>query len=221
MMSKSYINRFVKRSMILNACKLSWFRKKWRKLNENNLTTAGNCFHAQSVEVGEGTYGELSVFHFGESDGKLKIGCYSSIAKNVNFLLGGEHIMSNLSTYPFKVKLLQAQNCEATSKGDIIVDDDVWIGYGATILSGVRIGQGAVVATGAVVTKDVPPYAIVGGVPAKIIKYRFSEEIIGKLLKIDFSKLTKEQIKEHIDDLYTPVTEDTNFDWLSKKDGEY
>ena len=100
------------------------------------------------------------------------IGNYISIAQNVHFLLDVEHFANHISTYPFKVKLLHSQKSESFSKGDIIIDDDVWIGYGATILSGVRIGQGAVVATGAVVTSDVPPYAIVGGVPAKVIKYR-------------------------------------------------
>lgn len=73
------------------------------------------------------------------------------------------------------------------------------------ILSGVHIGQGAVVAAGAVVTKDVPPYAIVGGVPAKVIKYRFSPEVIEQLLKLDYSKLTDDMIRERIDELYTSL----------------
>lgn len=73
------------------------------------------------------------------------------------------------------------------------------------ILSGVHIGQGAVVAAGAVVTKDVPPYAIVGGVPAKVIKYRFSPEVIEQLLELDYSKLTDDMIRERIDDLYTSL----------------
>lgn len=94
---------------------------------------------------------------------------------------------------------------DATSKGSIIVDDDVWIGYRATIMSGVHIGQGAVVAAGAVVTKDVPPYAIVGGVPARVIKYRFSPEVIEHLLKLDYSKLSDDMIREKIDDLYTSL----------------
>ncbi|MGN9105593.1 DapH/DapD/GlmU-related protein [Oliverpabstia intestinalis] len=99
---------------------------------------------------------------------------------------------------------------ESFAKGDIRVDDDVWIGYGASIMSGVHIGQGAVVAAGAVVTKDVPPYAIVGGVPAKVIKYRFEPEMIEELLKVDYSELTKEDIEKHIDDLYR-VCQETQF----------
>ena len=97
------------------------------------------------------------------------------------------------------------ESLEGTSKGDIIVADDVWIGYRATILSGVHIGQGAVIAAGAVVTKDVPPYAIVGGVPARVIKYRFPEEMVGELMRIDYSKLTEEMVREHIEDLYSAL----------------
>ena len=103
------------------------------------------------------------------------------------------------------------------SKGDIKVDDDVWIGYGATILSGVHIGQGVVVAAGSVVTRDVPPYAIVGGVPANVIKYRFSSDLIEELLMIDYSKLTKEEIKKHITDLYRPLIDKKQIAWMPKK----
>ena len=116
---------------------------------------------------------------------------------------------------------------EAISKGDITIDD-VWIGFRATILSGVHIGQGAVVAAGAVVTKDVPPYAIIGGVPAKIIKYRFSPEVIEQLLKLDYSKLTDDMIWERIDDLYnsldgkSPEGVEKLLAWFPKKtDEEY
>ena len=100
-------------------------------------------------------------------------------------------------------KEIKSNYLKENAKNDvnIVIDDDVWIGYGATIMSGVHIGQGAVVAAGAVVTKNVPPYAIVGGVPAKLIKYRFSSNMIEELLKIDYSKLPEEMIKGHIDEL--------------------
>ena len=117
-------------------------------------------------------------------------------------------------TYP----LIDDVKINSRSKGAIIVDDDVWIGYGATIMSGVHIGQGAVVAAGAVVTKDVPPYAIVGGVPAKVIKYRIEPEMIEELLKIDYGKLTKEDIAKHIDDLYTELNDPSQLDWMPKKE---
>ena len=84
-------------------------------------------------------------------------------------------------------------------------------------MSGVHIDQGAVVAAGAVVTKDVPPYAIVGGVPAKVIKYRFEPEMIEELLKVDYSKLTNEDIEKHIDDLYMELKDPSQLDWMPKK----
>jgi len=118
---------------------------------------------------------------------------------------------------------LNVQPFEAFSKGDITVDDDVWIGYGVTILSGVHIGQGAVVAAGAVVTHDVPPYAIVGGVPAKMIKYRFTPPVIDYMLTLDYGALTEELIKVHVNDLYTEIDgmelEDIEklFSWFPKK----
>jgi virginiamycin A acetyltransferase len=86
-------------------------------------------------------------------------------------MLGHDHTMLNISTYQFKAKIVKPGSLEAISKGDNTVDNDVWIGFRSTIMSGVHIGQGAVVAAGAVVTKDVPPYAIVGVVPARVIKY--------------------------------------------------
>ena len=116
--------------------------------------------------------------------------------------------------------------CEATSKGDIIIDDDVWIGYRSIILSGVHIGQGAVIAAGAVVTKDVPPYTIVGGVPAKVIKYRFTSEITDYLLTMDYSKLDQDMIERHIDALYMQIsTIEINelkriYDWFPKKEAK-
>lgn len=193
-------------------------KKRWREANRFNGTEIGNDInYPDSIYVGNESYGVLNVFNDVKSS-ELKIGNYCSIAANVIFLLGLEHSVNNISTFPFKVRTLQSDDKEAISKGSIIVEDDVWIGYGATIMGGVHICQGAVIAAGAVVTKDVPPYAIVGGVPAKIIKYRFSPEIINELMKVDYSKLTKEMIKEHIDDLYVELTDPKQVDWMPKKE---
>lgn len=98
-----------------------------------------------------------------------------------------------------------------------MVDDDVWIGSRATILSGVHIGQGAIVAAGSVVTRDVPPYAVVGGVPTRIIKYRFTEDIIKELLKIDYSKINASFVEIHTDLLYRKVDEQFSFIELPQK----
>lgn len=89
--------------------------------------------------------------------------------------------------------------------GGVRVDDDVWIGYRSTILDGVHLGQGSVIAAGSVVSSDVPPYAIVGGVPAKVIKYRFSQEIIDDLLRIDFNRIDQTWIEKNRTILYEPL----------------
>ncbi len=193
-------------------------RIKWRKRNPHNGTILKNPFNMDAVKVGNHSYGFLDVLRDGDR-GNLTIGHFCSIAANVMFVVSSEHNTKTVSTYPYKVRCLHTQASEAFSKGDIVVDDDVWIGYGATILSGVHIGQGAVVAAGAVVAKDVPPYAIVGGVPAKVIRYRFSPEIIEALMKVDYSRLTKEMVAEHVDDLYENLTDPAQLAWMPKKQG--
>ena len=200
---------------ILDRFNLILFRERWREKNRFNTTIAINLFDIDSVIIGKNTYGGIAVLNYNDFY-KLTIGNFCSIATDVMFILDADHYTNHISTFPFKVKLL-GEKQEGVSKGDIIVDDDVWIGYGATIMSGVHIGQGAVVAAGAVVTKDVPPYAIVGGVPAKVIKYRFEPVMIEELLKVDYSKLTKEDIEKHIDDLYTELKDPRQLDWMPKK----
>ena len=139
----------------------------------------------------------------------LKIGHLCSIAQEVMFILDGGHYTNHVSSYPFMSKMyLGDGGLDATSKGNIIVGDDVWIGYRSTILSGVEIGKGAIIAAGSVVTKDVPPYAIVGGNPAMVIKSRFSERIISKLMSLDFSLITKEAADKCLQELYLDITEE-------------
>lgn len=192
------------------------FRRRWRKANLHNSTTAAVPFNMDNVQIGKNTYGALNV-SMHNAENKLIVGNYCSIAPQVCFLLSSEHFTNHISTFPYKVQIMHSLEEESISKGDIIVDDDVWIGYGATIMSGVHIGQGAVVAAGAVVVKDVPPYAIVGGVPAKVIKYRFDENLIKELLKVDYSKLTKEIIATHENNLYEELTNVKQLEWMPKK----
>lgn len=191
--------------MIKRILKKIIFRRKWRKANKDNFTYAKNIFPIDCVEVGKGTYGGINVLNNIPSR-KLKIGAYCSIAEEVLFILGADHALDNVSTYPFKYRIIKNADYEAVSKGDIIVDDDVWIGQRTTIMSGVHIRQGAVIAAGAVVTKDVPAYSIVGGIPAKVIRYRFSDDIIHELLKLDLRKLTDDVIKEYEDCFYEKIT---------------
>lgn len=195
-----------------------YFYRQWRRLNQHNETQPYCVFDPNSVQVGLGTYGLIDLQN--QTDSRLFIGNYCSIAKDVLFLVGDDHYTNHISTYPFRVMSLKECEHESTSKGNIVVDDDVWIGSRATIMSGVHIGQGAVVAAGAVVTKDIPPYAIVGGVPARVIRYRFNEELIQELLKVDYSQLTKEMIEEHIDDLYMDLTDVHQLDWMPRKNGQ-
>ena len=197
--------KYIKKIPGVNKILAYRFRKKWRKRNADNFTLINKyTFDSSKVFVGKGTYGELNIKQFEKTCCKLSIGNYCSIAPEVDFLTDGEHSYKGISTYPFATRYFD-KTIDTLSKGDITIGDDVWIGFRSTIMSGVHIGQGAVVAAGAVVTKDVPPYAIVGGVPAKVIKYRFSSEIIEQLLQLDYSKLTNDMIRERIDDLYTSL----------------
>lgn len=191
---------------IVRYIKMQLFKIKWKIKNKNKFTYATSFFDIENVKVGKYTYGGISVSN-DVKDAKLVIGNFCSIAENVHFMLGSEHALNRISTYPFQVYFMGADR-EAISKGDIIVKDDVWIGRNALIMSGVNIGQGAVIAAGAVVTKDVPPYAIVGGVPAKVIRYRFEEEIINELVNVDLDKFNVEFIRSNIDGLTCEVTKE-------------
>lgn len=180
-------------------------KRYWRKKNKHNDTHLITSFQSNKISVGRGTYGLIDASIAGTDNSRLLIGNFCCISAGVKFLVSSEHAYKGLSTYPFKVKYL-GYELEAGSKGSIIVRDDVWIGTNAIILSGVTIGQGAIIGAGAVVTKDVPPYAIVGGNPAKVIKYRFEPDVIEKLVKFDFSKLTDEKIRQLGTRLYTNIT---------------
>lgn len=203
---------------IHNKIKLYYYNRKWRKSNSHNDTSMNRIFDYSKVKVGRYTYGALNVYTWEDEKEKLIIGNFVSIATDVKFILGGNHNYNTLSTYPYRTKILGEKD-EAWSKGPIIIDDDVWIGMNVTILSGVKIGKGAVIATGSVVTKDVAPYSIVGGNPAKIIKYRFSEELIKEVEKVKLSDLNKEDIIENIENFYTIVNEEllTKINFTNKK----
>ena len=188
---------------IIEHFRTDMFIRQWLKKNKHNQTVPVNRFPIEAVEVGKESYGKLYIQAFSDKY-CLKIGHYCSIGHDVTFILSAEHSLNHLSTYPFLVKIMGKKN-EATSKGDIIIEDDVWIGYGATILSGVRIGRGAVVAAGAIVHSNVPPYAIVAGIPAKIVKFRFEKAIIKELMRMDFGKLSRDLIKKNIHSLYHDI----------------
>lgn len=197
-------------TILKNKIKNYKLNKKWRRLNENNYTALVGLKNWNRIKVGKETYGKLNVSDFNPDTGKSKllIGNYCSIGGNVSFLLGGGHYLNRISTYPFLNKFYDGKE-ESLDKGNIEIGDDVWIGNEVTIMSGVKIGQGAVIGTKALVTKNIPPYAIAVGIPARVIKYRFSKEKIEKLKKIDFSKLSSNMIKENIDLFEKPADIDS------------
>lgn len=145
------------------------------------------------------------LYHYPINHDKLQIGKFCSIACGAKFLFNSaNHTLSSLSTYPFPLFFEEwgLEKKDVTNawdnKGDIVIGNDVWIGYEAVVLAGVTIGDGAIIGTRAVVTKNVPPYTIVGGVPAKPIKKRFSEETISALLEIQWWNWYKERIARNI-----------------------
>lgn len=145
------------------------------------------------------------LYHYPINHDKLQIGKFCSIACGAKFLFNSaNHTLSSLSTYPFPLFFEEwgLEKKDVTNawdnKGDIVIGNGVWIGYEAVVLAGVTIGDGAIIGTRAVVTKNVPPYTIVGGVPAKPIKKRFSEETISALLEIQWWNWSKERIARNI-----------------------
>lgn len=148
------------------------------------------------------------LYHYPINNDKLVIGKFCSIACGAKFIFNSaNHTLSSLSTYPFPIFFeeweLDVKNITNAwdNKGDIVIGNDVWIGYEAVIMAGVTIGDGAIIGTGAVVTKDIPPYTIVGGIPAKPIRKRFKQETIDILLKIKWWNWSDEKIYKHILDI--------------------
>ena len=145
------------------------------------------------------------LYHYPVNHDKLIIGKFCSIACGAKFLFtSANHSMRSLSTYPFPIFFedwgLDVKDITSAwdNKGDIVIGNDVWIGYEAVILSGVTVGDGAIIGTRAVVTKDVPPYTIVGGVPAKPIRNRFDEDTVSELLRLKWWDWPEEKIRQNL-----------------------
>ena len=143
-------------------------------------------------------------YHFDFIGDQLIIGKFCSIAANVTFIMnGGNHLTESVSSYPFAIfgeDWSHAMDHKSyPNKGNTVVGNDVWIGYNATIMPGVNIGDGAIIAANATVVKDVAPYSIVGGNPAKEIKKRFNPEKVSELLKLQWWDWDIEKITENLD----------------------
>ncbi len=191
--------------------------KIYPRTSDNQTVYLKNVVNNPNIEVGDYTmYNDFVqdpidfeknnvLYHYPVNQDKLKIGKFCSIACGAKFLFtSANHTLKSLSTYPFPIFFEEWQLdgkdiCDAwDNKGDIVIGNDVWIGFEAVILSGVTIGDGAVIGSRAVVTKDVEPYTIVGGVPAKAIRKRFDEQTIEKLEKIGWWNWNEEQIRQNI-----------------------
>lgn len=187
------------------------FRNAFReKFPHTNLWPL-QVFDLSRLDAGRYSYGPINVImwpHKNPGDCKLVIGDYVSIARETLFVVGTNRRYDKISMFPFAYRVLKDEEALDETKGSIIVRDDVWIGARATILPGVTVNQGAIIAAGSVVTKDVPAYALVAGNPAKAIKYRFNETIIEQLLSFaDYSTLTVERVREFRELLQLPLDE--------------
>lgn len=189
--------------MLKNDIKLLLFRRKFKKYFNTGIVPM-NVFPINKIKsIGKNVYGALNVMSWNNEQEGLIIGDYVSIADNVWFVLGGNHSISLVTTYPVQRFLVGGIEI-AESKGPIVIESDVWIGSHAMIMSGVTVGQGAVIAAGSIVTKDVPDYAVVAGNPAKIIKYRFDMEICDYFSKyLDYSKIGGNQKLEMLMEMPT------------------
>lgn len=184
------------------------------------------------TNVGKHTYGQsnLNIHSWGEG-ANISIGSFCSIAGNCNIFLGGNHRTDWITTYPFlsfqnswsnaknivfskpnETSIINQPNKNFShyAKGDVVIGNDVWIGENVTIMSGVCIGDGAVIAANSHVVKNVEPYSIVGGNPAKFIKYRFHKEMIDKLLELKWWDWDDIKINETI-----PILCSKNFDLIN------
>jgi len=187
---------------------LAQHKKSFRVQNSHNNISPMNIFPIDRVKVGAHSYGGLTLHTYNKKNKKdiLVIGNYVSISSNVSFFLDEQHQTKTFCTYPLKSMISGSQSeIDALSKGSIIINDEVWIGSHCKILSGINIGKGAIIATGSVVINDVPEYSIVGGVPARIIKYRFEKNIIQRLSRLRLIDLPKHVIQRNIDIFYKEI----------------
>ncbi|MGC9143865.1 CatB-related O-acetyltransferase [Hydrogenobaculum sp.] len=182
-------------------------RKLVRKQEQSFTITYVCCGEIKSVfdvcrKVGKYTYGHIMVYRHDQRV-MLEIGSFTSIAAyNVKALLSsGGHFTDYVTTYPLHEFFPFYEDSPPpvqplNSKGDMIIGSDVWIGIETLLMPGIKIGDGAVIGAGSVVVKDVPPYAVVGGNPARVLKYRFHQDIIDELLKIRWWDWEDERIRE-------------------------
>jgi virginiamycin A acetyltransferase len=171
-------------------------------IKNSNIIVGDYTYYDDPEELGN--FEDTVLYHFPFIGDKLIIGKFCAIARGVKFIMNGaNHKMSGISTYPFQIfgggwEAVTPQEGELPFKGDTVIDHDVWIGYDALIMPGVHIGSGAIISSRSVVVADVPPFAIVGGNPARVLKYRFEEAEIARLLDIAWWDWSNEKITANL-----------------------
>lgn len=182
----------------------------WSLANKHNFTELDATVKpSASIVVGKHSYGTIKTLSFENPDEKLIIGDFVSIASDVLFIMGGNHQIDSFTSYPLNTQFLgKFSESDASTKGPIIIEDEVWIGANVIILSGVTVGRGAIIAAGSVVTKDVSPFTLVGGNPAKLIRNRYNEDIAQIRSAMSLTDFTHEHIEANIGLFYTVLDKD-------------
>lgn len=184
--------------MSINHRILSYLDKLFLQRRKESLD-----FHLKSgnIKIGKNTYGIPNLNWDKYSKTTISIGAYCSIAENVTLFNGSNHNTNWISTFPFRIIFDiegKYKDGHPSTKGDIVIGNDVWIASNVTILSGVKIGDGAVIGANSLVVKDIEPYSIYAGNPAKFIKKRFEDNQIQQLLKIKWWNWEEEEIKKAV-----------------------
>ncbi|WP_029458035.1 CatB-related O-acetyltransferase [Solidesulfovibrio alcoholivorans] len=199
----------------------------------DKLVFLKNCITRPNISVGAFTYFDVTgtpdaraedfethnvLYHFDFIGDKLLIGSFCALGSGVRFLMNGaNHELAPVSTYPFGIFSdgWEAAPPLCQSRGDTVVGNDAWIGFGATIMPGRTIGHGAIVGSGSLVAKDVPPYAIVGGNPARVIRQRFPDAVVERLLAVAWWDWPYAKIARHL-----PLIAGADVDALERAAGE-
>lgn len=175
-----------------------------KPLVKNPNIVVGEYSYYDDPEGPEQFEAKCVLYHFPFIGDKLIIGKFCALARGVRFIMNGaNHKISGFSTFPFYIfgngwESVMPQSGDMPNKGDTLIGNDVWLGYDVLVMPGVKIGDGAIVAARSVVVNDVPAYSVVGGNPAKVIRQRFSEEVVNELLAIKWWEWPVEKITRNL-----------------------